>query len=74
MVASRRIEEPGPRLWRGLFKSSWSVPPQCEYGIRSSLRDDVSRVKSPLKYTFPFGSRVQVCSAKGNDSGKKQHG
>src|SRR5437660_469121 len=26
----RRIEESEPRLWRGSFNSSWSVPPQFQ--------------------------------------------
>jgi len=47
-LAARRIEEPGPRLWYGSFRSSWSVPPQCEYGNEVPLRDGCTQVKSGL--------------------------
>lgn len=43
-----RIEEPEPRLWCGSLNSSWSVPPQCEYGSATALRNDVSNIKSGL--------------------------
>jgi hypothetical protein len=44
----RRVEEPEPRLWCGSLNSSWSVPPQCEYGNESPLRAGFSNIKTEL--------------------------
>jgi hypothetical protein len=44
----RRVEEPEAPSLAGPFNSSWSVPPQCENGMRFPLRDDFSNVKSAL--------------------------
>src|SRR5271165_5129386 len=48
---SRRIEEPDPVSGAGPSTLHRSVPPQCEYSRRTSLRVDFSNIKTELNVT-----------------------